>query len=232
MKNFLFCTAVAIAVVVLLATLCVASALPHGFEPMGLRQTVPPAVEPVTLPELKDQLNLGESDDHNTHLNRLNVIARRHVEAQTWRQLINATWQLSLDAFPTRCEDDDGFIYVPRPRLQSVTSILYIDGNGTLQTWDSSKYQVDARGEPGRIAPAFGQTWPTTRRVFNAVTITFVAGYGTTPATVPEDLRHAINILVAFMFDHRTEDLSKAPPAVAALLKPFVISDTRILESV
>ena len=58
----------------------------------------------------------------------------------------------------------------------------------------------------------------------NAVTATFVAGYGTTAADVPDDLLSAIKAVVTDMYQNR-ETLSKLPKEVGAFLSPgFVIA--------
>src|SRR4030067_860491 len=83
--------------------------------------------------------------------------------------LITQTWELYLDAFPA------WEIRVPKPTLQSITSIVYTDTDGILQTLAGSMYLVDNKSEPGRITPAFGEVWPVTRAQINAVIVRFVA---------------------------------------------------------
>lgn len=194
---------------------------------MGLRQTVAPAKQPVTLRELKTQLRI-EADDEKVHLESLIAAAVVHVESLTRRQLITATWELTLDRFPQyRCGRSE--LLIPRPRLRTA-AIAYIDGDGDSQTWDPSKYRVDTKAEPGRIEPAFGQTWPSTRRVSNAVTVTFTSGYGDEAADVPINLCHAVKIVAAFMAEHRGADLDNIP-AVDALVAPYVIPAELFLET-
>jgi uncharacterized phiE125 gp8 family phage protein len=137
------------------------------------------------------------------------VTARRHVEELTGRALITQTWDLFLEAFPSEI--------ALRPRLQTVTHVKYIDTNGTLQTLATSQYTVDANAEPGRIVPAYGVSWPGTRSVPNAVQVRFVAGYGLTSDTVPQELRHAIAVLTATLHHYREayveQPLAKVPQA-------------------
>src|SRR3990167_7420015 len=68
-------------------------------------------------------------------------------------------------------------IELPLPPLRSVTSITYVDQDGTTQTLSSTLYTVDSSSEPARITPAYGEVWPSTRDQVNAVTVRFVAGY-------------------------------------------------------
>ena len=115
---------------------------------------------------------------------------------------------------------------MPRPPLQSVTSITYVDDAGDTQTLSSSLYQVDTKSQPGRIIPAYGESWPTVRsNTLNAVTVNFVAGYGDDPEDVPAGLRHAVKFLCGHWFEQRETvvigngiTIETVPMAVDALL--------------
>lgn len=121
--------------------------------------------------------------------------ATSFAEDWTNRQFVTASWQLTLDAFP--CE-----IELPKPPLQSVTSIQYIDTAGDTQTLAASKYQVDATAEPGRVRPSFGNVWPSVRGDMNSITIIFVAGYGAASA-VDERAKSAIKLTLAHWYENR-----------------------------
>ena len=170
-----------------------------------------PTIEPLTVQEAKDWARITETSDDDT-VEGLIRSARAHVEQLSGRALITQTWDLYLDAWPYGCEGYQ--IDVPKPPLQSVTYIKYIDTAGVLQTLASSEYTVDAKSEPGRIVPAYGKSWPGTRTEPNAVQVRFVAGYGTQPsdidAKVPE-LRQAIGVLVGTMYEQRevSDDVQK-----------------------
>lgn len=110
--------------------------------------------------------------------------AIEYIETITGRQLITATWKLILDRFPAVIE-------LRKPPIQSVSEITYIDENGIEQTLSPALYQVDTDNEPGRIVPAYGQTWPAIRCQPQAVQVEFVAGYGLA-AVIPEGLKTAI----------------------------------------
>ena len=173
---------------------------------MKSRIKTEPAIEPVTLAEARSQCRVitqgspatSEDDDD---LTRYIKAARELAESRTKRALITQTWTAYLDGFPW----DGCPIALPFPRLQSVTSLKYYDGEGTLQTLPTSAYQVDAIDEPGSISLAPSQVWPVTQfQRTNAVEIEFVAGYGSTMASVPESLRAWILAAVDFMFENRS----------------------------
>src|SRR3990172_4126589 len=108
--------------------------------------------------------------------------------------LADATWKLYLDSFPS-------IIHVPRPPLDSITSITYIDTGGTSQTLASSQYTVITEDQyDPQVREAYGLTWPSTRSQPNAVTVTFKSGYGANTTDVPEHLRQSILLLVGDLF--------------------------------
>lgn len=164
---------------------------------MALTLFTAPIAEPVTRQEAKDFARITTTAD-DTLVDALIVAARRQIEQLTRRVLVTQTWDLTLDAFP----DGNEQIEVPLPPLQSVTSISYTDTDGVGQTVLVADYVVDAKSEPGRIVPAFGKTWPSTRDIVNAVAVRFVAGFGLAVA-VPESLKTAVKALVAALYEHR-----------------------------
>lgn len=138
----------------------------------------------------------SEDDD----LNALIAECRQVAEEDTWRQFVTATWVLRLDAFPS----NNGDIIVPKPPLQSVSSIKYYDTDGVQQTLVASGYDVDSYGGgPGIVRPAYGEIWPSTRAQLNAIEITFIAGY----TTVPWAICKAIKILVADAYKNRESEV-------------------------
>ena len=181
---------------------------------MPLTLATAPVIEPVTVAQARAHLRI-DGNDHDDVIAQLVRAARRRAEAHTRRALVTQTWDLTLDDFPLWQID------VPRPPLQSVTHIKYIDTAGVQQTLSSVLYTVDTKSEPGRITPAYGQSWPTARDQVNAVEVRFVAGFGMDSA-VPDDIKSAILLMVGHLFEHREEvtDLQtyKLPFAVDALL--------------
>lgn len=121
-------------------------------------------------------------------LNRLVSAATDYAETYTGRAFITQTWTFKLDSLPP-C------IVLPRPKLQSVTHLKYVDSAGVQQTLDAAEYQVSA-GNVARIEPAYNASWPTVRSQMDAVEIEFIAGYGDTSASVPERIRHALAMIV------------------------------------
>lgn len=165
---------------------------------MILKQTAAPASEPVTTDEAKSHVRVDISDD-DTLIDSLIASARDTIEKLARRALITQTWRLSLDNWP-----DGDAIELPRPPLQSVSSITYTESDGTVNTWDTSGYIVDTDSEPGRVVLAYGESWPSvTLYPAAAIKITFVAGYGDEAGDVPEPWKQAIKLLVAHWYENR-----------------------------
>ena len=171
----------------------------------ALINTAAPAVETVTAADLKVQLNILDFTDDDAYLLTISKAARRYFENTADVTLVNTTLVLKLDSFTgfvpnIACA---GVIRPPRAPLSSVTSIQYIDQDGATQTLATNLFIVDADTKPGRIVEEFNETWPETRDVPNAVTITYVAGHGATSSTVPEDAVAAIKLLAAHWYQMR-----------------------------
>ena len=161
---------------------------------MGLTQTIKPSGEPVTLDAVKTHARI-DGDHDNEAAQLLLRSATRHIEHLTARQFINATWQYTFDAWPA-----SGVVWIPKAPLVSVTSITYLDGDGATQTVSTDVYQAVTNEAPGSIRLKYGQSWPSAREDTDAVTVTFVAGYGADAANVPEVARFAIQRLGTFWY--------------------------------
>lgn len=185
---------------------------------MSVTVVTPPAEEPVSRAEAKLHMHVDGTDE-DTLIDSLIVAVRRYAEGFTARTFVTTTFDLFLDAFPT---EDNGTIFVPGPPLSSVTTVKYIDTAGVQQTetTPSSIYDVDTDREPGRIALAYNQSWPSTRTDIQAVEIQYVAGYGAA-AAVLDDIKAAILLGVADLFEHReaqVESRLQENPAFKRLL--------------
>ena len=157
--------------------------------------TVEPTVWPIGIEEAKLSARISGSDEDSL-IERYVKLATKQVEIDSRRALLTQTIALYLDQFPGRT------IYLERPPVQSVSTIRYVDTDGTTQTLSSTLYTTDLASEPCRITPAYGQTWPFTRFQTNAVTVTFVAGF-TGQEFVPEFAKHAIALLVGEWYRNR-----------------------------
>ncbi|TFE30832.1 head-tail connector protein [Cohnella luojiensis] len=175
----------------------------------GLKLITPPATEPVTLGEIKDQLRIDQDDASlNATLEPLITAAREWCEGYQNRVYITQTLELALDAWPCTA-----WIELPRPPLKNVTSLVYTDNEGTATTWDPANYVVDEYSFVAKLVCSIG--WPSVRLAkVNGVKVRYVAGYGAA-TDVPKKIKQAITLLVSHWFEHGECD---PPPAVYSLL--------------
>lgn len=193
---------------------------------MGLSLVTAPAIEPVTLSEAKAHLRVEHTNEDALILGLIQA-AREYAEVYCNRALLTQTWDLTLDYFPA-C----GFIELPKPILQSITSITYKDTAGDTQTWATSNYIVDTKGVFGRITPAYGIVWPSTQSIINAVTVRFVAGYGDDTDSVPQSIKQGILMYVADLYDGRQSSVIGVSVSPAPTTAQMLMNSERVVRFV
>lgn len=163
---------------------------------MALKLLTAAAEEPVTLAEAKLHCRVDGTDDDALFTGVIIPAARESAEHRTGRALVTQKWELSLEAFPAGAFD------LPKPPLQSVESIKYRDTAGNLQTLGPAAYTVHTSSLAGKVAPAYGTSWPATRGQLDAVTVSFTAGYGDR-STVPAGLKSWILLAIGTLYENR-----------------------------
>lgn len=188
---------------------------------MPTQIVTPAAAAVIATSDVKVHLRVDHSTE-DTYIGALVTAATKHCEEILSRALITQTLALYLDGFPL-CRQID-----LRAPLQSVTSVAYVDDAGDSQTFSSSNYHVDTKTTPGRIVLDDTATWPSTDDRPNAVTITYIAGYGGTSAAIPDDIKQAIYLIVGEWYRNRENSSEVAykdiPFAAHALLHPHRVS--------
>jgi hypothetical protein len=133
--------------------------------------------------------------------------AASYFEEQTGRQLLTATREAWLDAFPfAGASGTAARIELPHPPLQKVLDVTYIDSTGVRRsftdgaspatphyTWSAP---VGPYARRGVVEPLAGQVWPTVTAQTGAVRITYRCGYGDTADAVPALARGILCYLV------------------------------------
>lgn len=211
---------------------------------MPFHLVTPPAIdsfteiaEPVALAEVKQHLRVDIPDDDALILGLISS-ARQMAETLTNRQLLTATWNLVLDAFPgpSLMGVPAGMPYsipahailIHKGPVQAVSSITYLDMNVNLVTMPPENYVVTSTDDLTRITPVFGQIWQPTLPQIGAVTVQFLAGYGDS-TQVPAGIKHWIKLRVDSLYNQRGEvafargRMDKLP-FVDALLDPYRIA--------
>lgn len=186
--------------------------------PRGLQRTVAPTFRAIDLSQLKLQARIDGDDEDILLLDYIDA-ATDYIEGRQGRCLRQSTWQAVYDGWPS-C----GVYYLAMPPLVSVSSVAYLDAAGVSQTLSSSVYAVDAISQPGRLALAYAQSWPTLRQQLGVVTITYIAGHASA-ALIPPRTRQAIRVLAAHWFK------SREPIVVGMSVAEVPLSVNEIIEA-
>lgn len=166
-----------------------------------------PTCMPVSIDEMRDHCRWTTKEEEDL-LQAYLQAATEVVESDLARSLVYQTRALYFDEFP--CE-----IYLRYPPVsegaleEEQIKIEYIDVD-TLEyvELDRDLYQRDLVSRRPRLKPVAGESWPETPEdTFNAVKVTYRAGYGK-PEDVPEKAKQAIRLLAATWF-RRREEVSK-----------------------
>jgi len=189
-----------------------------------------PAVDLLSLAEAKEHLRVDHTDEDDLITAYVAAVSSS-LEAgfgEIGRALITQTWKLYMPSLPS-----DGRIVLPFPPLQSVTSVTYRDTDNAEQTLSASAYRVVAQSESGLIEQVDGAAWPSTFNRADAVTITFVCGYGDAASDVPEGIRMIARLLLAHWYENRQAvavgvSVDELPMAVRSLLMKYRIARSHI----
>lgn len=160
----------------------------------SLKRTVEPDVSPLTLDEAKEHIYETTADRDAQIAAMIDEAAAEldGPDGALGRALIQQTLRLKMDRFPIGTAP----IRLPLPPLVSVTSVQYVDPDGATQTWSSAEYDVLTDREPGEIRPKYNYAYPSIRSIHDAVTIIYLAGYGTKHTDVPGPIRSWLKLRV------------------------------------
>lgn len=153
-----------------------------------LIRTTNPQKLAVSLEEAKAHLRVAGNaqDDLITQLIEASV---EKVERDCERSLITCTWQQTQYGFPSNA----GAILLNMAPASSITSIEYIDEDGSSQTYSALNYSLD-KGRNSVTCLDDDNGWPdtlTTASNRDTVTVTFVCG-STDASNVPRLFKQAV----------------------------------------
>lgn len=163
-------------------------------------QTVQPgAGDPISLTEAALHCRVDTTVDHPA-LQAMIRAAVKTAEQYLGRPILTQTFRQFFDEWP--CV---GYLELARSPLVSVTHVKTYDDADAATTFASSNYFVDTVSQPGRIVLRSAASWPDFDRVANPIEVEYRAGFGTSPADVPSDIKQALLMLVANMYENRGE---------------------------
>ena len=190
---------------------------------MSHTRTVAPAQGILTLDEAKASARVDGADD-DALISGMIDEATEYLDGYSGvlgRALITQTWAESHRDFPNGRRLDIGLAPV-----QSISSITYYDVDGVSQTLSASDYRPQADGYGAYAELVDTATWPSVADRADAVTVTYVAGYGANAGDVPAPIRTAARLLVGHFYDNRESIIigtiaSMLPMGVAEVLAPY-----------
>lgn len=183
---------------------------------MTLLRTVEPAIEPVTLVEVKTHLRLAH-DCEDELLAGLVRAAREDVERATGIAMIEQSWRLVRDDWPR-----DGRVLLMRHPVREILSVTLFGSEGEASVLDPSDYMLDSISRPARLH--FDKP-PQRLRAVNGIEIDFKAGFGEAGTDVPDLLRRAMLMLVAHWYEFRAAiSLDKQPASYPAGYERLIAS--------
>jgi uncharacterized phiE125 gp8 family phage protein len=112
----------------------------------SLRPSGSAAEWPITLQDAKDVLDFGTTTaDDDRRIMALIPAAIAAVEVDAQRAIANQTWILRMDEFP--CDE----IELRKPPVNAVSSVVYLDTDGSSTTLSTDDYQVDLVSPDGLV---------------------------------------------------------------------------------
>ena len=174
-----------------------------------LRLITAPAIEPITLNDLKLHLRVTEIEERDSGgteaviedslLNTLIVTARKMIEGLCG-PLISQTWEQYEQDFPA-----DNIIRIWKPRVTTFTSLIYTDEDSVATTLSATNYTTDLIDEfRPKIVLKNDYSWPTVILFeANPIKLTFTCGYGSTDDDVPEPIKQAMLLFCSHLYENR-----------------------------
>ncbi len=171
---------------------------------MNLTVITPPEEEPVSVATAKAHLRVDTTADDALIETYLKA-ARELCEGLARRSFVTQTFRLVLDDFPSVP------LKLPRPPLQSVDAVTYLDADGNEHDW--TDFTADTGSEPGKVI--FNSLPTASLQESGAVAIEFTAGYESA-ADLPNVFVMAILQTVANWYELR--EMGDVPKSARSLL--------------
>jgi len=165
----------------------------------------------VTATEVRDQLRMTDTLDDS---DLIDMAAEAVLECEMRlgdRSLLNSSCIDYFDCF----EDEMELHWSP---ASVITGVTYVDSNGTTQTLANTVYELGTKNGMGILRLKYDQTWPTARSHEDVIAVSYTAGYGSAPSSVPINLKRWVKARAAWLFENR--DGEEFPFRLDALLSP------------
>jgi uncharacterized phiE125 gp8 family phage protein len=164
-----------------------------------------PAVEPVTVAEAKTHLHITSSTQ-DTYIGTLITTARRELERYLNRAFITQSWKVYYDCWQHELLIPFGNLQIadstPGPE-SPVVKYYNTDGNQITLTANDYYWVVNTT-DPARIVRKYDVTYPELQYGRpDAIEIAFSAGFGDAATAIPDEIKHAMKLLITNYYEHR-----------------------------
>jgi uncharacterized phiE125 gp8 family phage protein len=183
-----------------------------------LRRVEGPALEPVTLAEVKRQARIDDDLTlEDPDLEFWIQAAREHAEDFLRVTLIESTWEAKFADFP---RDSCARLVLPMGHpLIAVESVRYFDHLGVEQLLGGAQFQT-VHDTPPYLLPLYARAWPSTSMAADAVTVRYRAGFAGAGSPgdasgVPAIIRQGIRMLAAAWYENRETMTDKQKSEIA-----------------
>ncbi len=196
---------------------------PGGTRDYTYRVTVEPAVLPIELATVKSYLKVTSTTD-DALITILIGAATTFAEQYTKRDFITRTYETFRDFFPRLCNSEGyytcghlpGFFgtlttsiggnvgfELDRSPLQSVTSVEYLVDT-VLTPVASTVFYNTIEEDYSEVLTLADQLWPDDAdKRLQAITVTFITGFGDTAADMPDWVTTGLLQHIAMMYENR-----------------------------
>ena len=157
-----------------------------------LTLTTPPMGEPLLLPDVKLFLRIDHDAD-DTLIASMIRTARSFVERRLDIALLRQNWTVSLDCVPT------GPITIRPGKVDAIQTATVTYGDDEPRLLEAEQLRL-VRSVPAKLV--FDLDLAHGEGGITSIDVTFSTGW-TTIDDVPEDLRHAVMLLVAHYYEER-----------------------------
>ena len=191
-------------------------------------------ITPVSVQEMKNHLRITQNDFDETLQDYL-WVATNKVENILNRALLTTSYQFVLAQrslpFPianiaiiplsfTAIHPLMRSVELPRSNNASITNVLYHYTTGSLHA--ETKWHINSYIEPAHLTFDDYEMWSIN---MDSVIINYQAGYGDTPASIPNPIRHAIKLYTGLLYsktgDEADVDTSKEHRRFMSLLSDY-----------
>ena len=185
---------------------------------MNITTLTPPSGEPLSLADAKAFARIG-SDYDDTLVQGLISAARGRVEAMTGLALISRSLRLTLTDWPLGVLEY-GVLRLPNRPATSLSAVRRTDGD-TMNEDITASFQIEAGFTP-KLRPAAGTSWIWPRSIHEWIEVDWAAGFGA-ESDIPDDIKHALKIIVAHEFENRDASDYRAQDRLNDRLKELLL---------